>query len=134
VLDPDHVPPVAPEERLARFVLFSRHFRSSDNSVKADAFMPHPLIELSMTRHLQATSDELWQEGGRVATLRSATLYGRADVLASAFAEQALNVEAAPLRENPNHVNASGWPPEKPQQKIKAMEISIRSQFVPSPV
>ena len=83
--------------------------------------MPHPSVELSMTRHTQATPEEIWAEGTRVANLRSKTLYGRADVAARAITQQSLVIEAAPIPENPNHVNALHWPEDKAVQKIKAL-------------
>ena len=131
MLDPNQVPPVGPDERLARFVLFSKHFRSADHTVKSDAFIPHPNVDLSMTRHLQATAEELWGEGQRIAAARRATLYGRADVGGSAFIAQGLLVVAAPILENPNHVNAVNWPEDKPAQKIKAIEIAERATYLP---
>jgi hypothetical protein len=115
---------------LARFVLFSRHFRASDNTAKPEAFMPHPHIELSMTRHLQATEQELWTEGRRVASIRGATLYGRDDVSEAAFAAEQLTVVAKPIAENPNHADATDWPADKPAQKIKALEIAKKSTFL----
>ncbi len=63
MLSPTHVPPVASDEQLARFIYSSRHIRNSDNTVKADAFIPHPHTELSITRHLEATEEEIWSEG-----------------------------------------------------------------------
>lgn len=130
MLDPSHVPPVAAAELLARFILFSKWFRSSDSSVRADAFMPHPHVELSMTRHTEASSEEIWGEGERIADLRQLTLYGRADVAASVFLAQGLEVRAAPIRENPNHANATRWPTAKPEQKMKALEVASRASFV----
>jgi hypothetical protein len=131
MLDPNSVPPVESGELLARFVLFSRHFRSSDRTVKPDAFMPHPLIELSLTRHRDITDVELWREGERVTSLRKeATLYGRADVSVSAFTNQGLRVEAKPIPENPNHADAVNWPTDKSAQKLIALEIAGKAQFV----
>ena len=93
--------------------------------------MPHPYIELSMTRHLQATEEELWADCRRVADLQQKTLYGRADVKAIAFVEQGPRVEAAPLLpENPNHVNATGWPTEKSAQKLMAIRIAKQARFL----
>ncbi|HEY2786117.1 MAG TPA: hypothetical protein VGJ05_14205 [Fimbriiglobus sp.] len=63
--------------------------------------MPHPHVEVSLTRHREATLDELWKEGKRVASLRVKTLYGRADVIAAAFIDQGLKVEPKPIPENP---------------------------------
>jgi len=133
MLDPANIPPVSRDELLARFVISSNHIRGSNNTVKPDAFIPHPRLELSLTRHLAATEDELWKEGERVATIRSKTLYGRADVLAEAFEAEDLTVEAKPILENPNHADAINWPADKAQQKMKATEIASKSHFVPSP-
>ena len=133
MLDPAQVPAVASEEMLARFVLFSAHFRKANATVKPDAFMPHPRVELSITRHLEATTAELWREGGRVAALRALALYGRADVLTEIFETQRLRVVPEPIPENPNHADVIDWPADKPQQKMKATVIASRAQFVPRP-
>jgi len=134
MLDPAEIPPVNADELLARFIIFSKHFRSSNNTVKPDAFIPHPLIELSVTRHREATEDELWREGERVAAIRSATLHGRADVPADAFEDQDLSVVAKPIiPENPNHADVINWPTEKPAQKMKAREIADKAVFASKP-
>jgi hypothetical protein len=133
MLNPGHVPPVSSDELLARFIVFSKHIRSSNLTVKPDAFIPHPLIELSLTRHREATEDELWHEGQRVAGLRSAALYGRADVTAEAFEGERLSVAAKPIPENPNHADVIDWPADKSAQKMKAVEIAIKAVFVARP-
>ena len=133
MLDPAHVPPVAADELLTRFILYSSHIRNSNQTVKPDAFIPHPRIELSLTRHREATPDELWREGERVAAIRQLTLHGRADVRTVAFLEEGLTVEAKPNPENPNHADALDWPADKPAQKMKATEIAIKSILVPKP-
>lgn len=130
MLDPSHVPPVDAEEFLARFILFSRHFRALNNTVKPDAFIPHPQSALSVTRHREASDNELGNEGERVAKIRRVKLYGRADVRASIFLDQDLRVEARPIPENANHADVTGWPADKPAQKMLATEIASRSQFV----
>jgi hypothetical protein len=94
--------------------------------------MPHPRVELSMTRHREATEEELWKEGKRVATIRSVTLYGRADISEAAFMAEELKVEANPIAENPNHADAIGWPAEKPAQKIKALQIARKATYLPA--
>ncbi len=133
MLNPGNIPPVASQECLARFILFSKHVRRSDSTVKPDAFIPHPQPELSLTRHLEATEDELWREGERVAVLREVTLYGRADAIASTFEGEGLAVVARPIPENPNHADVINWPPDKSAQKMKAMVIAGNSKFLPSP-
>ena len=132
MLDPQRMPAVENDEVLARFVLFSKWIRISNRTVKLDAFFPHPHVELSLTRLRQATDEEIWDEGTRIATLRG-TLYGRADIGVTAFKERDLVVEAAPIPENPNHANAKNWPAEKSEQKAKALEIALKARFLPAP-
>ena len=119
MLNLSRIPPVAEDELLARYILSSRHIRSSDNTVKPEAFMPHPHTELSLTRHIQATPEELWHEGERIAALRNLQLYGRADALVTAFTDQTLTVVAAPILENPNHANAGTGLPKSQIKKSK---------------
>lgn len=133
MLDPAQVLPVHSDELLARFIVFSKHIRSSNMTVKPDAFIPHPLIELSVTRHRAATIDELWHEGERVAVIRSASLYGKADAAVETFEDEDLSVVAKPIPENPNHADVIDWPTHKPAQKMKAVEIANKAVFVPRP-
>lgn len=120
--------PVVPAELLARFVLFSRWIRS-DGMVRADAFVPWPWPELSVTRHQGLSESELWQLGQSVADQRPATLYGRADVVSAEITRHSLRIE--PTREPKNHANILGWPAEKPMQKMIAQEIAARATYVP---
>jgi len=92
--------------------------------------MPHPRVETSLTRHAEATTHELWQEGQRVASIRGTRLHGRADVRALVFSAESLTVVARPLPENPNHADAIGWPSDKAAQKMIATEIARKSQLV----
>jgi hypothetical protein len=115
--------PVTSNELLARFILHGSHLRQ-DWTVKPDAFIPHPRLDLSVTRHLHLSEDELWNIARRVARQTSKILHGRADVQASDFERQTLRVVAAPVLENPNHANVSGWPIEKFAQKAIAQEIA----------
>ena len=102
--------------------------------MKADAFIPHPREELSLTRQIKATEGELWNEGARIAALRDRPLYGRAIVAAQAFLDEGLTVEARPiLPENPNHADAIRWPAEKAAQKMKALQIAAKASYLPKP-
>lgn len=111
------------DEELARFILHRSHLRS-DLTVKPDPFIPHPHTDLSVTRHLQLSEGELWDIGRDVAQQAVKTLRGRADVRVFNFERHKLRVIAAPTVTNPNHANVSGWPLEKPAQKIIAQEIA----------
>jgi len=134
MIDHDNVPDVAPDEILARYILFKSHIRGSNISLKPDAFIPHPREDLSVTRHLAASERELWNVGDDVAAARSRTLYGRGDFLANICLKQGLSIGSAPIiPENPNHADISGWPADKPSQKIIAQEIASDAQYTPRP-
>jgi len=131
MIDPANIPNVTPDENLARYILQSSHIRGSNQTLKPDAFIPHPYRDLSVTRHLSATEVELWSVGEDVAAASNRTLYGRGDVHALACSVQRLVVRAAPTPGNPNHAEVSGWPTDKPAQKIIALEIAAAAAFVP---
>ncbi len=133
MIDPAHVPDIGPDEIVARYILFSKHIRPSNQTVKPDAFIPHPYPDLSVTRHLMANEVELWQVGVRVAAERSLTLHGRADVSVGIVRGQNLEILPDPIEGNPNHSNVRKWPPEKHEQKIIALELSKDSVFRPTP-
>lgn len=137
MIDPRHVPDVEPDETLARFILSSRHIRSSDDTIKPDAFIPHPSNELSVTRHRDATDDEVWNVGRAVAEVQQRTLHGRGDVVAAAFLERGLALQAAPvigharLPDNPNHANVTGWPKDdKGRQRLLALGVAAQAKLV----
>ena len=135
MIDPNNVPEVAPGETLARYILQRSHVRPGNLSVKPDAFMPPPSLELSVTRHLSATEEELWSIGEDVAAKRCRTLYGRGDIQTVACLHLKLVVKAAPLviPPNPNHAHILGWPTEKSAQKNVAQQIAADAAFVPKP-
>jgi hypothetical protein len=117
------LPTVDPDEWLARFIHYQRYIRQ-DRTIRPDAFIPYPYPDLSVTRHLQLSEIQLWEIGQDVARQVGQTLRGRADVQVSVFRRQELNVVEAPLVENPNHANVTGWPAEKPAQKVIAQQIA----------
>jgi hypothetical protein len=122
-------PPVASSEALARFVV-QRHWIRHDGTVKQDAFMPPRDLELSVTRHLGLTEDQLWGFGEQVAAELSAhRLLGRADVTVEVVHRNNLNVVPVPLPNNPNHAHLIGWPADKPLQKMIAQELAAASRF-----
>lgn len=134
MIDPENVPPVADIELLARYVTQSGQFRSSDNTVKQDLFMPHPRQELSLTRHQDATEGEIWEVGVDVAKTIGRKLYGRADIKACHCKVDSLQVVAKPLPNNPNHADIEGWPLEKQDQKVIALKLAaFASKLIPNP-
>ncbi len=87
-----------------RFVVTKRHVNKQTLTLKADAFVPHPYEELSVTRLIEITEDEIWTVGRNVATARTPprTLRGRGDVLAATYLRQEnLRVVADPVQGQP---------------------------------
>ena len=126
------LPSIQPSEWLARFIL-KRNYLRHDRTIKQDAFIPHPYPDLSVTRHLQLSETQLWEIGHDVARQTSKTLHGRADVQVAVFQLHELRVVAAPLPENLNHANVTGWPAEKPAQKIIAQQIAAAAGMALEP-
>ena len=124
MLDPDNVPPVTPDELVARFIYVRRNIRNSDNTIKPDAFMPHPRIKMSVTRHIAATEEEIWTEGLRVGEVRNLPLQGRGDFLVGSAIAAGIEIVSEKIPENPNHADGIGWPADKGEQKMKATEIA----------
>lgn len=122
---------IAPEhDLLARFVMDARWIRSSDRTIKPDAFMPHPtFLDVSVTRHAGLTDRQIWGAGEKIAARRFKALLGRADLESDIVTRQALEISQAPTPENPNHAVISGWPADKPAQKIIALELAAASVF-----
>lgn len=133
MLDPANVPDVQRWEKLSRFIVSSRHIRNSNDTVRADAFIPHPHEELSVNRDRDATDEETWNAGFVVAQQLGRVLHGRADALAATYQSQQLTTVAAPIPGNPNHVNVCKWPPGKPEQILKAKEIAEKSKLIRTP-
>lgn len=125
------VVPIADYEHLARFIIYQKWVRSSDSTVRPEAFIPHPYPDLSVTRHHNLTDDAIWQVGRGVATARQKTLYGRADLTAITVRRRQLELESDAVAGNPNHVNMTGWPTDKPSQKIIALELAANSTYRP---
>jgi hypothetical protein len=132
MLNPLNVPPVDDDETLARYVLQSNHFRSSDGTAKGDVFMPHPYQDLSVTRHREATEEEIWGVGHSVAQNIGKTLYGRFDIQAKDFLIDSLKVIPDPTDNNPNHAIVIGWPEAKQDQKSISQQIAANLSNNPS--
>jgi hypothetical protein len=122
------------QELLARYIYSSNRIRSSDLTVKPSAFMPPDNLELSVTRHLTLKEDELWIIGEIICSDRSEpTLHGRADIETIIARNQDLDVKADPKEQNHSHAIIIGWPSDKPQQKMKAIELAKSARFISNP-
>lgn len=133
----DDVPEIAPNELLARFILHSNEMRK-DGSVTEKLFLPYKQVELSVNRHRQATTEETWSIGAKIAVDRGKKLYGRADVKTDSCRFEPLSVLKDPIIPgNPNHALIVGFPP--PPRKEDQMAIAKRlaaeivGNWIPSP-
>jgi hypothetical protein len=135
MIDPNHVPPVADNELLARFILFSNEIRA-DGTVKPKLFLPYSLVVLSVNRHREATQEETWRVAWEVALARNKDLYGNANIRASNCRIESLDVVAEPiLPNNPNHADIAGYPTKKEDQLSLAAKLaaSIEGSWVKAP-
>ena len=135
MIDPSNIPPVADNELLARFIVYSDEKRI-DGTVRHKLFLPYKLIELSVNRHREATAEETWKVGFDVAAQRGRTLCGLANIRASNCKFDKLNVVSDPiLPKNPNHANINGYPPAKEDQMAiaKVLAASIEGKWQESP-
>jgi len=95
-----------------------RRWVRENGTLRHNEFIPPASGELSVTRHLEATADEIWDEGREVARLRAKSLLGRVDLRASDCRNIGLRViktpkAPAPLSDpeprrilaNPNHAD-----------------------------
>lgn len=131
MLNPDNVPDVDVQERLSRYILTKRHVNQETKLVKANAFVPHPYDELSVSRDRDASEAEIWAFGHDVAKRRDKPLIGRGDVVAATYISLKLKTIPDPIDGNPNHVNITEWPRnDKAAQKLIAQEIAAVAKFV----
>jgi hypothetical protein len=119
--------PIAEDELLARFVLYSRFIRTSDQTVRHAAFLPPFDLNLSVTRHKDLSTQQIWDAGKNVAAECQRPLYGRADVQVATPRSLRLTVEAKPVDGNPNHAHITGWPEEKSEQMSVAQQLAAAS-------
>jgi hypothetical protein len=129
------LPAVSPTECLCRFITVPKWVRD-DKTIRSNAFIPPRDLNLSVTRRLQLTEEQLWKLGQRVADQVTgnspAAFPGRADILAANVFAVNLRVEAVPLTDNPNHAHISGWP-EKPARKNIAQQLAAAARFIEIP-
>lgn len=92
--------------------------------------MPHPYSELSVSLHHDMSSVQIHAVGRLVAEAQGLTYFGRADAGVSEVRSVNLDVEHAPVANNPNHANVVGWPADKASQKNLAQQVAAHALFV----
>lgn len=121
-------PEVRPEENLARYILHKSLFSILHKRVKYGAFLPAPNGETSVFRISNLSDNEVWDIGDKeVAQKRGMLVLGRADILAFHVLQRRLRI--IPDDNPPRHANIVGWPEEKSEQKLIAMELAENAQL-----
>ncbi|HHT9111299.1 MAG TPA: hypothetical protein ACFYDZ_09105 [Candidatus Brocadiaceae bacterium] len=116
------------EENLARYILHKNYISALHKRVKYAVFMPAPNGETSVFRISCLSENEIWEIGNReVSQKRGLPLLGRADI--SAFHILDENLQLIPDNNPPRHANIVGWPSEKSEQKLIAMELAENAQL-----
>lgn len=124
MIDPSHIPPIADEELLARFIVNGNEMRA-DGTVRPQLFLPYKRVTLSVNRLRDASPSETWTIGQQVAAERGKTLYGRVDLRAKYCRHPPLDVIPQPiLPHNPNHADIVGYPERKDEQLSLAVKLA----------
>lgn len=96
--------------------------------------MPPPDLNLSVTRHIGLSKEELWRIGkdvvGEIGQKRTSLLCGRADLSVESI-PLPLKVEPAALPNNRNHAHVTGWPTDKPSKKNLAQHLAAVAHYLP---
>ncbi len=123
------VEPVTSSEVLSRFIMQTNWFSLSNNRVKYAAFMPNPKNGQTSVFRISGISDrEVWEIGHReVGLKRDKPILGRADIAASCVLTKGLDV--VPSEPPVRHANIVGWPEEKSEQRLVALELAADSTF-----
>jgi len=117
---------VPDEEDVARHILFNSYIRSSDGTVKFDAFLPRPEdLATSVTRHSKISEAQMLQDGQVMAAKLAKNYPGYARQRVGVITKiPSLTVVATPSADNPNHADIVGWAADKAGRKKQAMEIA----------
>jgi hypothetical protein len=123
------VEPVTPSEVLSRFIMQTNWYNLSDNRVKYAALMPNPKNGETSVFRISGISDrEVWEIGDReVGLKRDKPVLGRADIGVSFVITKGLKV--VPSEPPVRHANIVGWPEEKSEQRLVALELAAEAIF-----
>lgn len=124
MLDPNHLPDVADDEDLCRFV-----FQKGDitaTRVKVAAFVPEDSKNaISVMRRLEASEEEIRSEGSKMASMRGRGLKGYGQLTAKSVRDAQLDVVPKMEDGNPNHADVIGWP-EGEGKDERRLEVALK--------
>lgn len=125
-------PFVSSDELITRFVFQSNWFRKADKTITHNAFMPRPEphLDLSVTRCINISQDEIFRIGNEIAMGQGKTFYGRTNLRADDARRLSLDVESSPVPKNQNHANIVSWPRDKAHQKSIAQQLAAGRKLI----
>jgi len=104
------------------------HFSTERNEVKQAAFLPPPDLKLSVFDIMHLSELHIWAIGKKyVCEPQGKTLYGRGQFPVSTAVGVGLKVEVD--NTPPRHANLYGWPQEKSEQKIVALQLAKQAEL-----
>ena len=114
---------VLPEEMITRYVI-DKSQMAGHGKVRFSAFMPKDgKKSIYRISHPDLSETEIWTIGqDYVATPRSKTLRGRADLKAVAVYDEGLSFDPNGVP-HPRHANIVGWPESTPDSDTDAQEL-----------
>jgi len=129
----DPVTPVAPDERISRYIVESSKIKKSEKRVRHTAFLPPKNRKLSVYRTSGMEEAEIWDIGrNKVAEVLKKTLYGRGDLQASDVTTTALRIEPD-VQIHPKHANIEGWPDDDERIEQLTLLLAQVTRFVEVP-
>ena len=127
---PDYMSQVSPQERLSRFLIDKRHIRTSNNSVRFNAFLPPKSGKLSVYRTSEQSESVIWNIGQVfVATPRQKPLIGRADLAVETVTSEGLSVVPEPTP-HPLHADIVGWMQDSSHDRLTALKLAAMAAVV----
>lgn len=125
--------PIDSSENLSRYVIYRKYIRPSDGTARPAAFMPPDNGELSVFRTTTVSEEAVWEIGDReVASKIGRPILGRADILCGKILSLHLEVHAS--EPPPRHANITGWPEDKSERLLIAVNIAAEARYISKPV
>jgi len=118
---------ISGNEPACRFITGKDYYRTSDGTVRHNAFMQNREGEASVYRIIDLMDDEIFEIGRLfVAEKKGKPLKGRADIRVAKILENKLRVDSQP-DPHPRHANIVGWPEDKSEIKVLALQLAANA-------
>jgi hypothetical protein len=118
---------VSLHDRLSRFIRTKNHIAETKNLIKQGAFLPAKDKTLSVFKTENLKEDKIWGLADQFVSPDKKIEF-RADALAKIFKETGLILQFDNKPER--HVNITGWPDDKHEQKDIALRLASNSKLI----